>query len=107
VDIANTHELILPNAFTPSLSADNAGLWIPGDLSNDVFYAFAVDVADFSMIIHNRWGEQIFESSDPAQGWDGTYLGQMCPQDVYMVRTWVRFNDGQQLQKYTDLTLLR
>ncbi len=107
VEIDHTHELILPNAFSPSPLGANGGVWIPDDLSNDVFYAFAVDVADFNMRIHNRWGEMIFESSDVSRGWDGYYLSQLCPQDVYMVRTWVRFKDGQELLKYTDLTLFR
>lgn len=107
VEIANTHELVLPNAFTPSPLGGNGGVWIPGDLSNDVFYAFAVDVADFNMRIHNRWGELIFESTDLSIGWDGFYLGQLSPQDVYMVQTYVRFKDGQQIQKHTDLTLFR
>ena len=25
----------------------------------------------FSMVIYNRWGQVIFETTNPAEGWDG------------------------------------
>jgi gliding motility-associated-like protein len=50
------------NAFTPN----NDGL-------NDTFRP-VVDyerVRMFSMVIYNRWGQLIFETTYPAEGWDG------------------------------------
>jgi hypothetical protein len=41
------------------------------------------------------------------RGWDGYYRGELSPQDVYVVQTWVRFVDGREIQKLSDLTLLR
>ena len=53
---------LVPNAFTPN----NDGL-------NDTFRP-VVDyerVRMFSMVIYNRWGQLIFETTNPAEGWDG------------------------------------
>jgi gliding motility-associated-like protein len=35
------------------------------------------------MKIYNRWGELLFESSDPSMGWDGTYLGNALDAGAY------------------------
>lgn len=51
----------LPNAFTP---ADANG-------ANDVFRPTFSAITGYKMLIFNRWGEIIFESDNPAKGWDG------------------------------------
>ena len=107
VVITPVHDVTVPNAFTPNPNGGNGGAWVPGDLSNDVFYAFVEHVDQFRMRIYNRWGELIFESDDVRRGWDGSYRGQLSPQDVYVVQTWVRFVDGKEVQKLSDLTLFR
>ena len=64
----------LPNAFTPN-----------GDGLNDVFRAIAPGIqATYYFRIFNRWGRLMFESRDARKGWDGTYLGQPQPADVYV-----------------------
>ncbi len=55
----------VPNAFTPD-----------GNSSNDEFkpvITAGIDVYDYHLTIFNRWGERVFESYDPAYGWNGTY----------------------------------
>jgi len=69
--------LWMPNVFTPD-----------GDGINDVFlpvYNPDIEIT-FQMQIFNKWGEQIFSTNDIAKGWDGTYKGQLCTEDVY---SWV------------------
>ncbi|MCO5263429.1 MAG: gliding motility-associated C-terminal domain-containing protein, partial [Lentimicrobium sp.] len=64
---------LVPNAFTPN----NDGL-------NDTFRP-VVDyerVRMFSMVIYNRWGQLIFETTNPEEGWDG----KDAPAGVY---SWV------------------
>jgi gliding motility-associated-like protein len=64
---------LVPNAFTPN----NDGL-------NDTFRPI-VDyerVRMFSMVIYNRWGQMVFETSDYSGGWDG----KDAPAGVY---SWV------------------
>jgi gliding motility-associated-like protein len=68
--------LWVPNAFTPD-----------GNGNNDVFHVVTTDMApeDYNLRIFDRWGQLVFESSDPAQGWDGgNKNGGKCPTGVYV-----------------------
>ncbi len=107
ITITPVYDVVIPTAFTPNTNGGNGGAWDPNSLDNDVFYAFVRFVKDFRMRVFNRWGELIFESDDIRIGWDGYYRDQLSPQDVYVVQTWVRFVDGREVQKLTDLTLFR
>jgi gliding motility-associated-like protein len=108
VHLDPVHEVIIPNAFTPNPNGGGGGgQWVPNDLSNDVFYPFADHVKEMRMRIFNRWGELIFESTDPAIGWDGYYRGQLSPQDVYVYQVWVKFVDDKEVMRLGDLTLFR
>jgi gliding motility-associated-like protein len=64
----------VPNAFTPN-----------GDDVNEVFVPMNRGVKGYSMMVFNRWGQKLFETSNPGSGWDGTFKGQPCTEDVY---TW-------------------
>nr|MDQ3101228.1 PKD domain-containing protein [Bacteroidota bacterium] len=107
IEITPDYDVTVPNAFTPGTNGGNGGGYGQHDLSNDVFYPFVRHVEDFRMRIFNRWGELVFESNELAKGWDGYYKGELSPQDVYVVQMWIRFIDGREIQKLSDLTLLR
>ncbi|MHC1776373.1 MAG: gliding motility-associated C-terminal domain-containing protein [Lentimicrobium sp.] len=40
---------------------------------NDTFPPVATGdlIRQFSMVIYNRWGQLIFETTNPTEGWDG------------------------------------
>ena len=59
------------------------------------------------MLVFDRWGNLLFESTDPERGWNGTYKGALCPQDVYVYRITVKYNDGNEFTKTGDVTLIR
>lgn len=69
--------IFYPNAFTP----DNDGL-------NDKYYPRVLDVVreQHRFQVFNRWGELIYTSTEPNDGWDGTAGGQAVPQGVYVWR---------------------
>jgi gliding motility-associated-like protein len=89
-----THDVIVPNAFTPNPNGGADGYYDPSDLSNDIFYPFASYVGDFSMLIFNRWGELIFESNDINYGWDGYYKGERSQTGTYVYKIEITFIDG-------------
>lgn len=64
----------VPNAFTPG---NKDGL-------NDVFKPIVIGVEDYTFLIFDRWGEQIYKTNDPESGWNGTYKGKPCTDDVYV-----------------------
>lgn len=65
----------IPNAFTPHNSAGK----------NDLYRIKHLNIKHFKLQIYNRWGILIFETSDPEEGWNGTYQGQKMPSDAYQV----------------------
>lgn len=66
----------VPNSFTPN-----------GDGKNDVFLPQHDCIFEtYDMMIFDRWGEKIFETTDPFKGWDGRYHGDLVEQGVYVVK---------------------
>ena len=72
VEVVPAMTIYIPNTFTPN-----------GDGMNDTFGVSGEAIKDFNMIIYNRWGQMIFETSDANIQWDGTYDGQKAPQGAY------------------------
>jgi len=92
-----TDELFIPSAFTPN-----------GDGKNDVFRIGSLTFQRLQEFrIFNRWGQEIFSTNDPRQGWDGTFNGK--PQDAstypYLIR--VAYPDGKVTVYKGDVTLVR
>ncbi|HXH18438.1 MAG TPA: choice-of-anchor L domain-containing protein, partial [Chitinophagales bacterium] len=91
----------IPNAFTPN-----------GDTENDVFLIYGQGFESFHLLIFDRWGQKLFESFDPATGWDGTYRGKLCNPGVYVYYLDAKFVRGVKppdLEKYRkgSVTLIR
>lgn len=89
-----------PNAFTPN-----------GDNSNDVFMpVFGCPALTVNLHVYNRWGNEVYHGTDPAQGWDGRVDGQPAPSDVYVwVLEYEVERDGVRstLQERGQVTLIR
>ena len=68
-------ELYMPNAFRPR------GI-------NNIFKPVTTGFggSNYLFQIYNRWGQLIFETTDPQIGWDGTYDGNKSPQGTYIYR---------------------
>jgi gliding motility-associated-like protein len=71
--------LYIPNAFTPN-----------GDGVNETFSPKGEGIATFKMLIYNRWGELLYETTDLQKGWDGTFKGVLSQQDVYIYKVSAR-----------------
>lgn len=106
VHITPSHEVQVPNMFTPE-QGSIGGFYDPNNYDNNIFFPFAEDVAEFNMKIFNRWGELVFESTDINYGWDGHYRGELSPQDVYVYTMEFTFVDGDVVTKMGDVTLIR
>ena len=66
--------IYMPTAFTPN-----------GDGLNDVFRVPKQNKnLLIQLIIYNRWGQRVFQTSDVDKGWDGTYKGIKQPIDSYV-----------------------
>jgi gliding motility-associated-like protein len=86
----------IPSAFSPNR-----------DGVNDVFLVKGFGIAKFSIKVFNRWGQLMFESNDPAIGWNGAFKGNIQPMDAYAYVINVEFSDGTTATKNGSVTLLR
>ena len=50
---------------------------------NDVLFLRSNSLVDMYLVIYNRWGQKMFETSQQDIGWDGTYKGEALPPDTY------------------------
>lgn len=89
--------LEMPNAFSPN-----------GDGHNDKYCAKKYQsLVEFRATIFNRWGQKIYEWTDPAGGWDGTFNGHDVREGVYFVVVKARGADGLKFNIRKDVNLLR
>ncbi|MCK9480915.1 MAG: gliding motility-associated C-terminal domain-containing protein [Bacteroidia bacterium] len=95
-DIDCEFYLYVPNAFSPNR-----------DGLHDVFKVVTHSLSHFDMQIYNRWGEMIFRSDNPNVGWDGTFGGVDCKQDIYTIVIHYGGKAGTVLQHKSTLHLLR
>ena len=90
-------KLTFPNAFSPN-----------GDQRNDVFMAKEYQsLVEFHAYIFNRWGQKLFEWTDPSEGWDGTHNGTPVKEGVYFVLVRAKGADGREYNIRKDVNLLR
>lgn len=97
VSIAES-KLEMPNAFSPN-----------GDGINDIYKPKEgwQSIVEFKAYIYNRWGQKIFEWTNPAEGWNGKYKGKDVKQGVYFCLVKAKGADGHVFNIKTDVNLLR
>ena len=96
----------IPNAFTPN----------NGSEMNTLFYPFGtnVDPDDFNMMIFDRWGGLVFNTSKwdvsahHSEGWNGTVnnTGTKVYMDVYVYRILVKEIHGKEHKYFGSVTLI-
>ncbi len=97
IEIYKGPEIYIPTAFTPN-----------GDGTNDILRGKPVGIKEFRyMKIYNRWGQEVFSTTDYHNGWDGTWKG--VPQDmgVYVVIANAVDFRGNVINKKMTVTLFR
>ena len=99
--------IVIPNAFTPNANGSPGLTYDPNDLSNDIFHPIVQGADTYQLSIFSRWGELLFETKNPLEGWDGYYKGKICTQDVYVWKIKATFVDGKVVTKTGDVLLLR
>jgi len=86
----------VPNAFTPN-----------GDGINDLFNIITDGNQSFIFSIYNRWGQVLFQTTDPKEGWDGNYMGRPEEMGVYVYELSVVFTNGHKRVRKGNITLIR
>lgn len=99
--IASNVPCYLPHVWVPNIFSPN------NDGQNDILYVRGMGVKELTFYIYDRWGEKVFESTDPANGWDGTYKNKPMNSAVYVYYLKAVLIDGNTVDKKGNITLVR
>lgn len=89
--------VFFPSAFSPNGDGHNDRAHLIGDIAN---------VGDYHIRIYNRWGQEVFFSTDVHQGWDGYFNGQPAAMGAYYYYIKYTYRGKEELKK-GSVTLVR
>lgn len=91
-------ELYVPNIFSPN-----------NDGANDFFLpATNCILEDYTFSVYNRWGQLLFQTTNPSQGWDGRAKNELAAHDTYIYSIEYRFAEfPDPLVEYGSVALIR
>ncbi|HRO99905.1 MAG TPA: gliding motility-associated C-terminal domain-containing protein, partial [Flavobacteriales bacterium] len=96
-DCSDSCSVYVPSAFTPN-----------GDKVNELWaWTSECEPAEFEVVVFNRWGEEVFSTTDPSKPWDGTSRGALAPDGLYLFRMGYRLPYQDRKQVQGSLVLLR
>jgi len=91
-------DIALPNAFVPG--STNAGSNRFGILNREIIQLKYLRVYD-------RWGQQVFQTTDAAQSWDGNVNGDPAAEGVYVWEAEGFCINGKRVHRTGNVTLIR
>ncbi|MEM7107368.1 MAG: gliding motility-associated C-terminal domain-containing protein [Bacteroidota bacterium] len=94
--LTKPNNIYFPNAFTPN-----------GDGNNDTFSVNGRFLVSYDLRIFNRWGEEVFNSTNPEIGWNGTREGKPLPLGAYAFKVDMVDQAGQEITEAGTVLLLR
>jgi gliding motility-associated-like protein len=97
INVFRVAEILMPNAFSPN-----------GDGLNDRLRPIWRGIAQVRYFrVFNRYGQVIFETSDPQVGWDGTFKGSEATTGTYAFNLYIKQINGSEINKTGTITLVR
>lgn len=93
----STSLLEVPNVITPESASG----------SNQIFKVKYQSLVEFEMWVYNRWGIELFHTTNPAEGWDGTYNGSVVPTGAYYYVVKAVGTDGEKYRKKGAVNVLK
>ncbi len=88
-------DVFIPNAFSPS-EAHNTKLFVRGPC-----------ISNMDFMVFDRWGNKVFESQNPDNGWDGTFKGYAMNMGTYVWLLKATLLDGTSIEKKGNVALVR
>ncbi len=97
VNVNSNPDLFIPNTFTPN-----------GDGHNDIFKVRGPLYEIFYFAVYDRWGELMYDTTDPSQGWDGIFKGKQADPGVFGYYVKAKCSEGStEIFKKGNVTLVR
>jgi len=94
----STSGIFLPNAFSPN-----------GDGNNDILFIRTNSLENVSLVIYDRWGRQVFETTSLDIGWNGRWQndGDELPPDAYGYYLTAICFTGEEYTEKGNVSILR
>lgn len=107
ITLISFNEYGCPDSLTMDYRLMFKGLWVPNAFSPNnpnagvrLFKPVGVNLQSYTMEVYDTWGNLLWSSTEldekgsPAEGWNGTFNGNMLPQDTYIWKAKAVFKDG-------------
>lgn len=96
VSVKKESLVFIPNSFTPT------------DIVNKVFKPSCsfIRSGSYSFKIISRWGEVLFSTKNPSEGWDGTFKGKLCSSTSYVYFIEFINSQGEKIKKSGTVNLI-
>jgi gliding motility-associated-like protein len=91
-------DIFVPTVFSPNGTGPSA---------NNTLCIYGNCISELSYAIYNRWGEKVFETTDPQICWDGNYKDKPLNPGVFAYKLVVTLFDGSTVIESGNLTLVR
>ena len=88
--------IYVPNAFTPN-----------HDNLNDELLVYGNAIENLKLSVYDRWGEEVFETTNQSKGWDGTFRGKLCDPGVFVYQLEATCFDKTVYKTKGNITLIR
>lgn len=87
----------IPNTFTPN-----------SDQRNDIFRPLLFgNIIQYKFTVYNRWGQMIYQSTTPGEGWDGFVKGMEEKTGIYMWTCMYQLEGETPINKKGTVTLIK
>ena len=95
--LCTSTNIFVPTAFSPDASGTNDQQCVQG----------AQCISSMIFAIYDRWGNKVFESTDPKACWDGTYNGQALDPAVFVYHLMATLFNGELVERQGNISLVR
>lgn len=92
----------------PEVRVYQPNIFRPGGIENELFRVYpGAGVQVESLDIFDRWGSLVFSGQGPDAAWDGLVRGKPANVGVYVYVSRLRLDEGEGINIYGDVTLVR
>lgn len=92
-------DLYVPTVFAPNSSSGNP--------ENEKLCVYGNCISSLSYSVYDRWGNKVFETTDTALCWDGTFKGKDLNAGAFAYKLIVTLNNGDYIEQSGNVTLIR
>lgn len=99
VSVTKAPQTYIPNSFIPESSIEENRVFKPVNLY--------VDAEDYVFTIFDRWGQVVYETHRPDEGWDGNIQGRPARMGIYVYQLSYRLNKKKMYSHRGMVNLIR